>query len=204
MARKSVNRQPGTRKENGCMFDGSPSFALQGDDERSRLSQTESLRLEAVNGIRKLRLQVRPRSEVDKSRLERLLGTVLPGGPQEKVNNDAAAYWLAPNDWLLVNPAADTDSIKIALLDASGDATSVVTDVTDAWSIIDISGEDAPARLAQGCPVDLHDSAFPSGRYALTRLQHLSVIIHRLDDTPRFRILVDRSVAQYLRDWLVV
>ncbi len=185
------------------MFDGSPSFALQGDDERSRLSQTERLRLEAVNGIRKLRLQVRPRSGADKSRLERLLGTVLPGGPEEKVNNDAAAYWLAPNDWLLVNPAADTDSIKVALRDASGDATSVVTEVTDSWSIIDLSGEDAPARLAQGCSVDLHYSVFPAGRYALTRLQHLSVIIHRLDDIPRFRVLVDRSVAQYLRDWLV-
>ena len=181
-----------------------PSFALQGDDGASWSLQTERLGLNAIDNIRKLRLQVRPRAEVDKGRLEKLLGTVLPGGPQEKVNNDAAAYWLAPNDWLLVNPAADTDSIKVALRDASGDATSVVTDVTDAWSIIDISGEDAPARLAQGCPVDLHDSAFPSGRYALTRLQHLSVIIHRLDDTPRFRILVDRSVAQYLRDWLVV
>ena len=74
--------------------------------------------------------------------------------------------------------------------------------MTDAWSIIDISGEDAAAGLAEGCSVDLHDSAFPSGRYALTRLQHLPVIIHRLDDTPRFRILVDRSVAQFLRDWL--
>ena len=71
------------------------------------------------------------------------------------------AYWLAPNDWLLVNPAADTDRIKVALRDASGSATAVVTDMTDAWSIIDISGEDAPARLAQGCSVDLHDSAFP-------------------------------------------
>ena len=58
-----------------------------------------------LDGTRKLRLQVRPRAEVDKSRLERLLGTALPGGPKEKINNDASAYWLAPNDWLLVNPA---------------------------------------------------------------------------------------------------
>ena len=155
-----------------------------------------------LDGTRKLRLQVRPRAEVDKSRLERLLGTVLPGGPQEKVDNDASAYWLAPNDWLLVNPAPDIDSISSALRDSASGATAVVTDMTDAWSIIDISGEDAVARLAEGCSVDLHNSAFPSGRYALTRLQHLPVVIHRLDDTPRFRILVDCSVAQFLRDWL--
>lgn len=186
------------------MLDWRPSFALQEKDGKSLLSETGRLRLEAVNGIRKLRLQVRPRAEVDKSRLERLLGTILPGGPQENINNDAPAYWLAPNDWLLVNPAPDIDSISSALRDSAGGATVVITDMTDAWSIIDISGEDAVARLAEGCSVDLHNSAFPAGCYALTRLQHLSVIIHRLDDTRRFRILVDRSVAQFLRDWLAV
>ncbi len=154
------------------------------------------------DGTRKLRLQVRPRAGINPAPFEKLIGSTLPQSPQEKVNNEPTAYWLAPNDWLLVNPAPDIDSVSSALRDAAGDATAIVTDMTDAWSIIDISGEDAVARLAEGCSVDLHDSAFPSGRYALTRLQHLPVIIHRLDDTPRLRILVDRSVAQFLQDWL--
>ncbi|MCY4363120.1 MAG: hypothetical protein OXE42_13210 [Gammaproteobacteria bacterium] len=188
------------------------SFALQGNDGQSWSLQTEQLGLHAVDNIRKLRLQVRPRAEVDKSRLEKLLGTVLPDksaregahqSPQDKVNNEATAYWLGPNDWLLLDPVQETDRIAGALREAAGGATSVLTDVSDAWSIIEITGEGAVSRLAQGCSVDLHDRVFPAGRYALTRLQHLSVIIHRLDDTPRFRILVDRSVAQYLRDWLV-
>ena len=155
-----------------------------------------------LDGTRKLRLQVRPRAGINPAPLEKLLGSTLPHSPQERVNNEPTAYWLAPNDWLLVNPAADIDSVSSALRDSAGAATAVVTDMTDAWSIIDISGEDAVARLAEGCSVDFHDNAFPSSRYALTRLQHLPVIIHRLDDTPRFRILVDRSVAQFLRDWL--
>ena len=203
-----------------------PTFALQGNDGQLWSLQTERLSLHAVDNIRKLRLQVRPRAEVDKSRLESLLGTVLPDksarsgfgrsknarrvcaregahqSPQEKVNNEAAAYWLGPNDWLLVNPGPDTDNIAHALREAANGATYALTDVSDAWSIIDISGDDAQSRLAEGCSVDLDDDEFPVGRYALTRLQHLSVIIHRLDDTPRYRILVDRSVAQFLRDWL--
>ena len=155
-----------------------------------------------LDGTRKLRLQVRPCARINPALIESPLGITLPQGPQEKVNNEPTAYWLAPNDWLLVNPAPDIDSVSSALRDSAGGATAVVTDMTDAWSIIDISGEDAVARLVEGCSVDFHDEVFPSGRYALTRLQHLSVIIHRLDDTPRFRILVDRSVAQFLRDWL--
>ena len=180
------------------------SFALRGTDDQSWSSQTERLSLKAVDDIRKLRLQVRPGAEVDQSRLEKLLGTVLPAGPQEKTNKEAAAYWLGPNDWLLVSPVPDTGNISDALRKAADGATCAVTDVSNAWSIIDISGEDARARLAEGCSVDLDDNEFPVGRYALTRLQHLSVIIHRLDDTRRFRILVDRSVAQFLRDWLAV
>ena len=179
-----------------------PSFALQGNDGQSWSLQTERLSLHAVDDIRKLRLQVRPRVEVDKSWLESLLGTVLPESPQEKMNNEATVYWLGPDDWLLVNPAPDTGSIARVLQEAANGATYALTDVSDAWSIIDISGDDAQSRLAEGCSVDLDDNEFPVGCYALTRLQHLSVIIHRLDDTPRYRILVDRSVAQFLRDWL--
>lgn len=181
-----------------------PSFALQGTDGQPWSLQTEQLHLQAVDNVRKLRLQVRPRAEFDSARLESLLGIALPAGPQEKVADDPAAYWLGPNDWLLVNPAPDMAGINSALQEAADGATFVLTDVSDACSIIDISGEDAVARLAAGCSVDFHDSEFPAGRYVLTRLQHLSVIIHRLDDTPRFRILVDRSMAQFLRDWLVV
>ena len=179
-----------------------PSFALQGDDGQSWSLQTERLSLHALDDIRILRLQVRPRAGINPTPFEKLLGTALPQSPQEKVNNDAAAYWLGPNDWLLVDPAPDIDSIAGALREAANGATYALTDVSDAWSIIDISGDDAPARLAEGCSVDLHNSAFPSGRYALTRLQHLPVIIHRLDDRSRFRILVDRSVAHFLWDWL--
>ena len=185
------------------MFDINTSFALQGNDGQLWLLQTERLKLQAVNDIRKLRLQARPGAELNTTSLERLTGILLPAGPQEKVDNELSAYWLAPNDWLLVNPASDIDSIKTALQDSSNEVTFVVTDLTDAYSIIDISGEDAVARLAEGCSVDLDGKAFPSGRYVLTRLQHLSVIIHRLDDTPRFRILVDRCVARFLWDWFM-
>ena len=187
------------------MFDGSPYYALQGSDGQAMLLQTEQLVLQAVNDVRKLRVQARPSAGINPARFESLTGIVLPTGPQEKTDHERTIYWLAPNDWLLVNLTADADSIKSALRDSVNSAKTVVTDVTDAWSIIDISGEGASAKLAEGCSVDFHDEVFPSsGRYALTRLQHLSVIIHRLDNTPRFRILADRSVARFLWDWLAV
>ena len=186
------------------MFDDSFCYALQGSDGQAMLLQTEQLVLKAVNNVRKLRVQARPGAGINPARFESQTGIVLPTGPQEKTDHERIIYWLAPNDWLLVNPTTDAESIKSALRDSASGATTIVTDVTDAWSIIDISGEDAAARLAEGCSVDFHDEVFPPGRYALTRLQHFSIIIHRMDNTPRFRILVDRSVARFLWDWLAV
>lgn len=183
------------------MPDLDPSFALQGPGGRAWSLQTDRLRLQAVNDVCKLRLQVNPHADVNPAPLEGLIGITLPANPQEKANDEHPAFWLAPNDWLLVNPATGIGGIETALRESANGAASCVTDVSDAYSIVDISGEDAAAKLAEGCSVDLDHRVFPSGRYALTRLQRLPVIIHRLDDTPRFRVLVDRSTARYLRDW---
>ena len=150
------------------MSEPKPSFALLGNDGKSRLSETGRLRLEAVNGIHKLRLQVSPRAGINPVPLEGLPGITLPAGPQEKVDTEFSAYWLAPDDWLLVNPAADADSIKIALRDAVGGATAVVTDMTDAWSIIDISGDGCRSKTGcKGVRSTSMTAYFPTGRYAI-------------------------------------
>ena len=184
------------------MSELNPCYALQGSDGQTLVLQTDRLALQAVNNVRKLRLQARPDTEINPAPLEALLGMTLPQNPREKVNHEPAAYWLAPNDWLLLDPAPAGGNISNVLREAAGGATCVVTDVSDAWSIIEISGADAAAKLAEGCSVDLDDDAFPVGRYALTRLQHLSIIIHRLDDRSKFHLLVDRNLARFLWDWL--
>ena len=176
------------------MFNVNPSFALQGNGGQSWLLQTARLNLQAVDNIRKLRLQARPGAELNTTPLERLTGSVLPAGPQEKVDNEFSAYWLAPNDWLLVNPASDIDSIGSALQDSSNEVTYVVTDLTDAYSIIDISGEDAVARLAEGCSVDLDGKRISLRSLCIdpfcNTCQSLSIAWMIL---PRFRVLVDRK-----------
>ena len=157
--------------------------------------QTENLTLQVRDGIPKLRLQVRPGASLKQAPLKRLFGTTLPDNPQENTDSEQAIYWLSPNDWLLLNPPADPDSIKTTLQNASSNATCAVTDVSDAWSIIDLSGAAAPATLAQGCSVDFHDSAFPPGHYTLTRLHHHPTIIHRYQGSDHYMylILLDNS-----------
>jgi sarcosine oxidase subunit gamma len=74
--------------------------------------------------------------------------------------------------------------------------------VSDSLVTLWIEGASAPALLARGCGLDLSVGAFGSQACARTRLAQLPVLIRRA--TPeRFECVVDRSVAQWLYDWLV-
>ncbi|MEM1362365.1 MAG: hypothetical protein AAGF94_11705 [Pseudomonadota bacterium] len=65
-----------------------------------------------------------------------------------------------------------------ALSDALGD-TAWLTDQSDTWVGLRLTGGDPRAALAYLCALDLADSAFPDGAGARTRMAHLSVILLR-------------------------
>lgn len=186
-----------------CMLELNEEYAIPvPKDQSSLLVDTNNLVLRAKNGIRKLQLQTRPNTNVHMVELERMLGLPLPEGPQEKVEDIFTIYWNGPNNWLILNPTVNLDNIEVAFRKAVCGATCAVTYMTDAYSIIEVSGNEAIERISEGCSVDLDINAFTPGHYVLTRLQNLAVIIHKLNDARSIRILVDRSMARFLWDWL--
>ena len=76
------------------------------------------------------------------------------------------------------------------------------TDLSDALVTIALEGPDAGAVLARGCGLDLRAGSFGAQACARTRLAQLPVLIRR-PAASRFELVVDRSAAQYLQDWLV-
>lgn len=74
---------------------------------------------------------------------------------------------------------------------------AAITDQSDGWVWVTLTGLDAVAVLARLCPLDLRRQAFPVGTSARSLLQHLSVLIIR-DAPDRFRIAAFRSMAQTL------
>ena len=52
-----------------------------------------------------------------------------------------------------------------------------VTDQSDSWVILRVSGADSRAALARICPIDLHASVFGRGSLARTSMEHLGAII---------------------------
>ena len=65
-----------------------------------------------------------------------------------------------------------------------------------------VTGPDTLDVLAQSTGVDVHPSAFPTGRAVRAGFARTSALIHRLDDRPSFDVYVDASLARYAGRWL--
>ncbi|MCA3622921.1 MAG: hypothetical protein IOC52_01955 [Methylobacterium sp.] len=77
--------------------------------------------------------------------------------------------------------------------------------VSDMFAAFDLSGKGCADILAQGSALDLSEAAMPAGSATGTELWGTAVIIIRSEGPqPGFRIIVDRSHAGFIEDWLTV
>lgn len=72
---------------------------------------------------------------------------------------------------------------------------AALTDQTDGWVTLSVSGSAAVDALARLVPLDLRLAAFPVGRAARSSLNHLNVILMRTGDHA-FELLAFRSMAR--------
>jgi heterotetrameric sarcosine oxidase gamma subunit len=110
--------------------------------------------------------------------------------------------WLGPDEWLIV---ADDDAPDLLprLERAVAGRRAAINDLSSSRIIIEIAGSAARDLLAAGCGLDLHPRAFAPGQCAQTLVARVPVILDQLDDAPHYRLLVRRSSAAWLCDWLI-
>ena len=72
-----------------------------------------------------------------------------------------------------------------------------ITDQSDAWAVVDLTGAGACDVLARVMPLDLRARAFAPGTVARSDLQHMPAHVTRLA-VDGFRIMVFRSMARTL------
>jgi sarcosine oxidase subunit gamma len=114
----------------------------------------------------------------------------------------AQALWLGPDQWLIVTAVQEGGSLSASLRASLRGIASAVTDVSCARIVYAVGGARARDLLAKGCPLDLHERAFPAGRCAQTLLAKLPVLVHRGASEPAFDLYVGRSHADYAWEWL--
>ena len=107
----------------------------------------------------------------------------------------------AQNQWFLCFDDDGTNPIDgaKALLGRSLSKQMAMTDQSDSWVILALSGLYSRHALARICPIDCSASAMPVGTTARTSMEHLGAIITRRPDNgdhqPCFWLLSARSSA---------
>ena len=128
-------------------------------------------------------------------------GFVPPGEPNTVVADEPwTAFWLGPDEWLLVT-ASDRTRLLTQALDAFVGRVPVPLDVSDARVVVRLAGHCASDVLARLCPLDLAADTMATGRCARSLLGRVDALIHvraSLGDAGGvYDIYVGRSFADY-------
>ena len=142
------------------------------------------------------------------STVGKILGMILPKEPcsisaKEKIT----CMWLGPNEWLLVSNDAiiedsnDSELEKILFNDISKRNLGSVTNVSDQYTIFNLTGSNIFEILSKGCPFDFNSDTFSNNKVVQTILNHIDVTIHKKSES-NVDLYVRRSFAKHLWDWL--
>ena len=113
--------------------------------------------------------------------------------PGKSVEADGATLLrLAPDQAFVLFTRAEPDAE--AVVAAKLGDTVYLTDQTDAWCALDLSGSASRSVLERICQVDLHPGSFAVGDLARTVMEHLGSIVLRQDDD-NYRLLSMSSSA---------
>lgn len=120
-----------------------------------------------------------------------------------KVKSTGARHvvWLGPDEALLLCEAGLEVKLYRQINAAFADQHAAITNVTDGYCALRLTGGDVRRVLAKGCALDLHPNVFGNGACAQTTLAHAGVTLIAMD-TDCFLLLCRTSFAPYTLDWL--
>ena len=138
----------------------------------------------------------------------KILGMILPNescsvSTKEKIT----CMWLGPNEWLLVSndtitkDSNDYELEKVLFNDISKTNLGAVTNVSDQYTIFNLTGANIFEILSKGSPFDFNSANFTDNKVVQTILNHVDVTIHKKDRS-NVDLYVRRSFSKYLWDWL--
>src|SRR5699024_3619134 len=105
--------------------------------------------------------------------------------------------------WLILTEGDACRKWLEALREALADVHSGVVELSGGQTLIEIRGEHAADVLSKGTTLDLHPRHFGAGQCTRTLLAKTTAFIRVIEPGQAFEIVVRRSFADYLWQWLV-
>jgi sarcosine oxidase subunit gamma len=112
---------------------------------------------------------------------------------------DAGVLWMSPDELLILCAYQDADALVEKLTKALKDVHALVVNVSDARTVLRLSGEGAAIRetLAKLSPADLRVNALPTGRVRRTRLAQVAAAFWFTGEDEAV-VVAFRSVGDYV------
>lgn len=133
----------------------------------------------------------------------RVIGAALPIAANTVARGgDNVVYWLGPNEWLIVTPSDREVGIVRELREVLAGEFVAVTEISGGQTVIALRGNAVRDLLAKGCPLDLHPDEFAVDHCAQSHLAKAPILVRRMNEKHHFEIVVRRSFADYLWNWL--
>lgn len=124
-------------------------------------------------------------------------GLEAPTAPQRVSQGDVAIASIGPGAWLATHDKAG--NAFAPFLRSSLEHCASVSDQSDAYAILRLTGPKVREALAKLLPLDIHPRAFQVSAVAQTVCGYVNVMLWRLEDTaqsdPVFEIWAGRSLA---------
>jgi sarcosine oxidase subunit gamma len=132
-------------------------------------------------------------------RVRERFGTELAVVPRRAgASSDVAFVAVGPGAWLAISERAANE--LAARLAGDLDGLASVSDQSDGYVVIRLTGGRVRNALAKLIPIDVHPCAFEIGAVASTVAAHMGVTLWRLadepDGAPVFEIMMFRSLAR--------
>jgi len=143
-------------------------------------------------------------SDALNQRIRDRFGVDLPQGPCRSAGNAVVFVGTGPAAWLALVERDGNDLAPRLMGELDGLAS--VSDQSDGYTLIRLSGTHVREALAKLIPIDVHPRAFKVGDVASTVASHIGVTVWRLPDQPDslpvFEVILFRSLTNSFWDAL--
>ena len=155
-----------------------------------------------------MKLNLRGKSREFLSTIGKNINMILPMEANTSSTSDNyTSMWLSPDEWMVVsNNIVDKENNnyqieEILFNKISKNNLGAVTDVSDQFVMINITGEKIFDLLSTGCPFNFNEFKTKKGAVAQTLLHQIDIIIN-LTEINTVNLFVRRSFSEHLMSWI--
>lgn len=164
-----------------------------------------SIALSVVSDRGMIDLRGQPDNTKFMAAVKAVLKQDLPIAPRTSaVKGDVTVLWLSIDQWLITSPRDNTAKIMAALSKKIDGMFAFACDVSDARTVIRLSGEGAREVLMKGTSADLMALEITAGTVRRMLFAEIAAACHIQETAPdKIDFYVFRSYANYAWEWLL-